>query len=156
MGNGSSSVATGVRRVVGFCGLAALLGGCSAVPSAGPTADQIVANQDAVDGYVVVDIGDRVVAVLGRRPSHTLYGMFQEGRKPPDMRIGVGDAVTVTLWEAGSGGLFSTASIDRAGSGSRTGVLPEQVVARDGTVQVPYAGRVRVCIAPRSGLANQQ
>ncbi len=144
MGTVSVSVATCVPWLVGFCGLAALLAGCSAVPSAGPTADQIVANQDAVDGYVVVDIDDRVVAVLSRRPSHTLYGMFQEGKKPPDMRIGVGDAVTVTLWEAGSGGLFSTASIDRTGSGSRTGVLPEQVVARDGTVQVPYAGRVRV------------
>ncbi len=140
----SGSIAIKVRSLAAFCGLAVLLAGCSAVPSAGPTSDQIVANQDAVDGYIVVDIDDRVVAVLSRRPNHTLYGMFQEGRKPPDMRIGIGDSVTVTLWESGSSGLFSTASIDRTGAGSRTGVLPEQVVARDGTVQVPYAGRVRV------------
>jgi polysaccharide export outer membrane protein len=70
--------------------------------------------------------------------------MFREGKNPPDIKIGVGDTVTVTIWEAASGGLFSTASIDRMTPGSRTATLPEQEVAQNGTIQVPYAGRIKV------------
>src|SRR5262249_43051112 len=51
----------------------------------------------------------------------------------------------VTIWEAGPGGLFSSAApISQLAPGSRTATIPEQVVARDGTIGVPYAGRLRV------------
>lgn len=127
--------------------VASSVAGCTAVPSAGPTASEIVANESAsnvISGYVVVDIDPRVISVLGRRPRPTLYGMFKDNPKRPDVRIGVGDAVTITIWEASAGGLFSTASADRNTPGSRTATLPEQEVAQDGTVQVPYAGRIKV------------
>src|SRR5205814_1767021 len=59
--------------------------------------------------------------------------------------IGVGDSVVVTIWEAAAGGLFSASPGDRTiTAGSRTAAIPEQMVARDGTIQVPYAGRLSV------------
>ena len=53
----------------------------------------------------------------------------------------------MTIWEAGPGGLFSTAP-SQIVAGSRTAVIPEQVVARDGTISIPYAGRIRVVGMP--------
>ncbi len=56
-------------------------------------------------------------------------------------QIGVGDVIGVTIFEAGSGGLF----LPRAGS-ARPGnyvVLPDQQVDADGDIMVPYAGQVK-------------
>lgn len=117
------------------------------MPSAGPTASEVISNESSdgvISGYIVIDIDPRVVAVLEKRTSPTLYGMFKDSRKPPDVRIGTGDAVTITIWEAAAGGLFSTASIDRVSPGSRTATIPEQEVSQNGTVQVPYAGRLKL------------
>ena len=59
-------------------------------------------------------------------------------------RIGVGDGVAITIWEAASGGLFSGPVVDRTSPGSRTATIPEQQVGQDGAITVPFAGRVRV------------
>jgi hypothetical protein len=137
----------GHLRNIFLCLLAAGLAGCAALPSAGPTSTEVVANEsttEVITGYVVIDIDARVTSILAKRASPTLYGMFKDGRLPPDVRIGTGDAVTITIWEAASGGLFSTASIDRNSPGSRTATIPEQTVAQNGTVQVPYAGRLKL------------
>ena len=53
--------------------------------------------------------------------------------------------MSVTIWEAASGGLFSASASDRTiSAGSRTATLPEQVVTRDGAITIPYAGRIRI------------
>ncbi len=134
-------------RIAAFASAAAALAACTAVPSAGPTAVEIVNNEsrdNVISGYVVVDIDARIAALVSRRRLPTLAGMFRDGKKPPDVKIGIGDSITVTIWEAASGGLFSTASIDKLTPGSRTATLPEQEVAQNGTIQVPYAGRIKV------------
>jgi polysaccharide export outer membrane protein len=73
-----------------------------------------------------------------------MQGTF--GRQGPvsTQAIGVGDYVQVVIWEAAAGGLFTAPAIDRVGSGSRSAVIPEQVVGPDGAITVPFAGRVRV------------
>jgi polysaccharide biosynthesis/export protein len=127
------------------CGLAGVLAGCSSLPAAGPTSVEITSNDrptGAFDGYIVVDIDKHAASVLSNQPQPTFFGTFHDGRPRPDLRIGVGDGLTVTIWEAASGGLFSSAIVDRASAGSRTATIPEQTVAQDGTIQVPYAGRV--------------
>jgi polysaccharide biosynthesis/export protein len=95
--------------------------------------------------YRMVDVTDAVCDVLALGPSESLRQSFGVGGPPPASVIGVGDSVTVTIWEAGPGGLFSSAApISQLAPGSRTATIPEQVVARDGTIGVPYAGRLRV------------
>ncbi|MEZ5817636.1 MAG: polysaccharide biosynthesis/export family protein [Hyphomicrobiaceae bacterium] len=76
------------------------------------------------------------------RPSFAaVYGDY---RGPKTQRVGVGDTVQINIWETGSGGLFATPAIDRVSAGARTSTIPDQVVARDGTINVPFAGRIRV------------
>jgi len=126
-----------------------LLAGCSSLPAQGPSASDVVANstptsESGYEGYVVVDLDTRVVDVLAGRANATLVGRFGDHRPAPDTPIGVGDSVSVTIWEAAAGGLFSTPLSASGSPGSRSAVIPDQVVARDGSITVPYAGRLKV------------
>ncbi len=127
--------------------VAALLTSCG-LPAAGPQASDIVAQespQGAIGGYVLVDIDERVASITASQPRESFKRVFTAGRPPPDLRIGVGDSVVVTIWEAAAGGLFSAAPDERSlSAGSRTATIPAQVVDREGTIGIPYAGRLRV------------
>jgi polysaccharide biosynthesis/export protein len=127
--------------------VAALLTGCG-LPAAGPQASDIVADespQGALGGYVLVDVDERVASITASQPRESFKRVFSTGRPPPDLRIGVGDSVVVTIWEAAAGGLFSASPDEHSlSAGSRTATIPAQVVDRDGTIEIPYAGRVRV------------
>jgi polysaccharide export outer membrane protein len=127
--------------------VAALLTGCG-LPSGGPQTSDIVADQSpqgALGGYVLVDVDERVASITASQPRESFKRVFSTGRPPPDLRIGVGDSVVVTIWEAAAGGLFSASPGDHSlSAGSRTATIPAQVVDRDGTIEIPYAGRIQV------------
>ncbi len=92
----------------------------------------------------VVNLDSISVGLLQASKAPSLVGAFGDYRPAREQRIGVGDAVQITLWEAGPGGLFSSPVVDRNSAGSRSAVIPEQVVARDGSITVPFAGRIGV------------
>jgi polysaccharide export outer membrane protein len=129
-------------------GLCALSAGCSALPGSGPIAMEVVSQEHsdtALGGYVLLDIDERIAGISASQPRDSFKRVFSDVGPAPDLRIGISDSVVVTIWEAAAGGLFSAAANERSiSSGSRTATLPEQVVARDGTIRVPYAGRLRV------------
>jgi polysaccharide biosynthesis/export protein len=137
------SVGVGARALA--LAAAALIAGCSALPSSGPTKTEIYNQEAALPGqFTIIDLNAAVASVLQTRPLPTFRGAFGDYRPAPDQRIGTGDSIAVTIWEASAGGLFSAPAIDRASPGSRTATIPEQVVTRDGSITVPYAGRIRV------------
>jgi polysaccharide export outer membrane protein len=118
-----------------------LLAACTALPSEGPSTSNIVARAtEEAPGYDVIrldsGIADRVSAHRGAKLGST-FGM---GGGAADLRIGVGDVVSITIYEAASGGLFS----GEVGSAAKSVNLPPQPVARNGTISVPYVGQVRV------------
>jgi polysaccharide export outer membrane protein len=141
------------RKAPVICGLAAaaFMSGCSAIPSSGPTKMEVFGQDSTLPGqFTIVDLTSSVASILQTRALPTFKGAFGDYRPAPDQRIGTGDSLAVTIWEAAAGGLFSAPAIDRASPGSRSAVIPEQVVTRDGSITVPYAGRIRV-----SGLRTQ-
>jgi polysaccharide export outer membrane protein len=128
--------------------VASVLTGCSALPASGPLSSEVASQESvpgALGGFVLVDVDERVASITASQPHESFKRVFTTGRPPPDLRIGVSDSVVVTIWEAAAGGLFSAApSATGISAGSRTATLPEQIVARDGTIEVPYAGRIKV------------
>jgi polysaccharide biosynthesis/export protein len=118
--------------------------GCSTLPTAGPTASEIL-DQATETGrnFDIVDVDARVVAILRAEPPPSLRAHF-ENRKPPPLTIGVGDTVSVTIYAAAAGGMFpeGAAGTGVATTGARAVTMPEQVVALDGAISIPYAGRV--------------
>ena len=135
--------------VVLLAGVVALAG-CSSLPADGPLARDVV--EQARDGgtpagarrYEVVDIDSAAVSVLRRRLPDGFSAHFGDYRPSADLRIGVGDYVSVTVWEAGANGLFSAPlATDRFSTGAKSATVPDQAVGRDGMITVPYAGRIQ-------------
>lgn len=125
--------------------LAAFVSGCSVVPTAGPNAADVAAQRPLeVDGlqYALVKVTPEVVAILKEGEGNRFPGNFRETHpRPPIIRFGVGDVVSVTIFEAAAGGLFVPDT-----AGARPGnfvTVPDQAVDFEGFITVPYAGRIK-------------
>lgn len=130
--------------------VAALLSGCSWLPSQGPTAAAI-SDQATVDGkqrFDIIEVTDQTVKTLLSQPTSSFQAAFGRFGRPPQPTISVGDTVVVSIWEGGDETLFGSGLIvdqtTGAASGSRGTTLPAQVVPPDGMITVPFVGRVLV------------
>jgi polysaccharide biosynthesis/export protein len=136
-----------IARIV-LAGAACLaFAGCSSLSGIGPSAGDVVeeAGPGAAPRYELVDIDSNVVETLRQRGPNSFLAHFGDYRPSVEPRIGIGDTVTVTIWEAGAGGLFSAPLVaDHFSTGSKSATIPDQVVGRDGAITVPYAGRIPV------------
>jgi polysaccharide biosynthesis/export protein len=116
-----------MKPVVLFASLTLLTaGGCSILPSAGPTASEVDAQRQTGEEirFDVVEVDDRVVSSLLARPEDGFRVHFEKDVGPPELRIAIGDTIAVTLWESAAGGLFSEAPPDRSFAPSRQGTEP--------------------------------
>jgi polysaccharide biosynthesis/export protein len=122
--------------------------GCSSLPDSGPSAGDVAAQQasaDQVPRYMVVDIDGSAIEALRHRGYASFSARFGDRNISAEPVIGIGDSVSVTIWEASAGGLFSAPLIsDKVSAGSNSAMIPEQMVGRDGGITVPYAGRIHV------------
>ena len=126
------------------------LAGCESLPRSGPDHKAIASQAlvyDKGDGakpslnYALFDLTPRVLSYFPQQKQQTFTRGFGAGRRgAPTLPLGVGDVVEVTLFESSAGGLFIPAE-----AGSRPGnfiSLPQQMVNSDGTITIPYAGRL--------------
>ncbi len=140
-------VSLAVMRVLILFALFSAQQGCSTLSGAGPSTSDVIGEAGTADAprYAIVDVDSSVIEALRHRGPDSLFAHFGDYRPSIEPRIGIGDSVSVTIWEAGAGGLFSAPLLsDRLGTGANSATIPEQVVGRDGTIKVPYAGRVPV------------
>jgi polysaccharide biosynthesis/export protein len=124
-----------------FAGSLVGLGGCAILPTSGPAAFDVLTSQHDQKSipYALVRMSPQVTLVLGK--SAPRLTAFADQRRPQDIRFGVGDIVTVTIFEASSGGLFIPAE-----AGVRPGnfiTIPNQAVDTKGNISIPYAGSIR-------------
>lgn len=139
---------TKLARLIACCAFPLFgLGACSNLPGSGPSTSDVVQQSSATESfqYEMIDIDPSVVDSLRGRRFDSFSSRFGDKRMSQEPVIGVGDAVTVTIWEAAAGGLFSSpVTPGQVSVGSNSAQIPEQVVGRDGGVTVPYAGRISV------------
>jgi polysaccharide biosynthesis/export protein len=127
----------------------AALSGCSTLPTSGPTVGQVF-DQAVANGqrhFDLVEVDNHVVETLSAQPSASLHSRFQSYGKPPPPKIGIGDTVSVSIWEAAGGGLFGAPAMPGGAAptgGAHNATIPDQVVAADGAISVPFAGRIPV------------
>jgi polysaccharide biosynthesis/export protein len=99
-------------RAAAFSAILALLAlaACSTIPAAGPLAGSVAAQaQPQPNGRVLFDVvlvDNSVVATLLAEPPPSFPARFKEYAAPPDLRIAVGDTLSVLLWETGAGQLL--------------------------------------------------
>jgi polysaccharide biosynthesis/export protein len=116
--------------------------GCAIMPAEGPAGHDVRAGQQDPGSlpYALLTIRPRVISVLAANAPE-LGRAFRDTRPPRAITFGVGDVVSVTIFEAAAGGLFIPAE-----AGVRPGnfvSLPNQAVDNDGNISVPYGGQIR-------------
>jgi polysaccharide biosynthesis/export protein len=119
----------------------AVLGGCGFVSMSGPTSVDVRTENSPTLPFAVVKLDSSVLQALEKYEPNSLPGIFADSRPPAAIRFGIGDIVTVTIFEAAAGGLYVPIE-----AGVRPGnfvSLPDQAIDNDGNISVPYAGAVR-------------
>lgn len=123
--------------------LALLSAGCSIMPATGPQGSAVLNESAGGEGvavpYALVKVTPEVVRVLGRYAPR-LSTAIADRTPPQAFRFGVGDLVSVTIYEAAAGGLFSS---DNGAHSGNSVTIPNQAVDESGNIAVPYAGEVR-------------
>ncbi len=131
---------------------ALLLSACSSLGAAGPTGAEIRAmgKDTAIDDrIIVIDLDRSVVSRLAAQRGSTSFAATFGDAPPSADRIGIGDIVDISIWEAPPAVLFGAAMSDpRLTSGaamaSQATGIPQQPVSEDGTITVPFVGSVPI------------
>ncbi len=89
--------------------------------------------------YALVKLTPEVVNILGQHIPR-LSTAFAAQTPPKSFRFGIGDIVSVSIFEAAAGGLFTSDAGVRAGNFV---TIPNQAVDEQGNISVPYAGAIR-------------
>lgn len=116
------------------------VGGCS-LPHQGPASTTVVSGAKNLD-YVLIDV-DADVARLAGIPPRQQLSELPAPTVEPSQAVGIGDVLQIRILEAGAGGLFAT------GDGGAGGTdFPHVVVDRDGNINLPYVGSIKVIGEP--------
>src|SRR5436189_6023616 len=99
--------------------------------SGGPSGKDVVAQAQS-DGRIafdVVKIDDAVLSTLLAQPQPAFPERFKKYLPPPELKIAVGDTVSVVIWESAANGLFGNSLTElsfpaAAPTRPRTGELP--------------------------------
>src|SRR6266568_6331482 len=86
--------------------VALLLGACSSAPSREDVIAQ--ARSDGRIAFDVVKIDDAVLTTVLAQQPPAFHERFKKYLPPPDLKIAVGDTVSVVIWESAANGLFGT------------------------------------------------
>lgn len=143
-----------VRSVSGRLSTAILavglaLAGCSTLPSSGPTSTQINSAQKNHNdiGFTIVDIDAAATQKLASLPPAD-GGLAKLARPGRIDTIGSGDVLTIMVYEVGVT-LFqgATGTLGQGGQfnpAARSTLLDDVLVDSDGTIVLPYIGRLKV------------
>jgi polysaccharide export outer membrane protein len=122
--------------------LSSAVGGCAFLPGSGPLVPIAAQDPQSILPHVLVNVSHDVAVIASKWVINTSdLGSFRGKPAAPEMRLGVGDIVTVAIFEAASGGLFIPSD-----AGARAGnfvQLPDQQIDKAGNIAVPYAGAVK-------------
>jgi polysaccharide biosynthesis/export protein len=130
------------------------LADCSAIPGSGPLAGEVT-GQAQPGGPVlfdVVPVDARVIATLRAAPPPGFASLFEARGKPPELKIAVGDTLSVLLWESGASRLFGR-SLPTPAPARLGPALPAPRIEA-GWKPVPYAAGGRLGGPPETNFAS--
>lgn len=138
---------------IALAATAVLAAGCANVPTSGPSRDEI-ANTGKIDlpgstSVQIVPVNEGIARRLVSRRTVTLFSdSLKDNPGASYSKVGPGDTLEVSIWEAPPATLFGVGgATDARATGamgtSRAVSFPEQIVNREGMINVPFAGAIR-------------
>jgi polysaccharide biosynthesis/export protein len=131
----------GFGALVAMMVVAVAVAGCSFFPASGPNSIAIDLGATQSVDYGLVKLTPQSVKILSEYGPKTISAVFGDKRPPPIIKFGIGDVVSVSIFEAAAGGLFIPIE-----AGVRPGnfvTLPNQPVDTAGNISIPYAGAIK-------------
>ena len=124
-------------RAMATGAFAALLAACNPVPNDGPLEFQVTHKHEMKDEFVyaLVKLDAHSVKTLERHDYRPLSEKFGLAKTRRASRLGIGDQLSVTIFEAGPDGIFSTQE--------RKSVTIPLTVKQNGRISIPFDGEVR-------------
>jgi polysaccharide export outer membrane protein len=125
------------------------LSGCESgwLAASGPSRSHIVEQKEATPQIPVIDVNDEVARKLLLAQAHSSFAdALPPGTASPELVLGPGDVLAISVWEAAPAVLFGVSSGTDGGAAAvttRSTTFPEQMVAADGTISIPFAGLVK-------------
>jgi polysaccharide export outer membrane protein len=141
-----------------------LLGGCGTdtfLSQSGPSRSALVGQAQLrvqTEGlaqqlqYALIPLGQATIGLLADDELAANFPSKPTELPPAAGLIGIGDQISITIFESGSGGLF----LPREG-GTRAGnfvTIPTQQVGNDGNIEMPYAGTLHVAGSTPHAVSN--
>lgn len=138
--------------------IALVASGCGTLPTAGPSTSQIQGGtEQAGDGSIqVMDVDDKVTSRLLAQKRQKSFSESLGQAQGPALTVGPGDTLEVNIWEAPPATLFGGGTSDsRTPSTGRATTLPEQVVDMNGSVMIPFVGRIHAAGQSTADIASR-
>ena len=139
------------------------LAGCGTypefMPSAGPSLEvmQKKSQETSTPGIVLLDVTASLTqGMANARRTDSSFAQLWGQSGQPGFWLGAGDVLEVSIWEAPPASLFGVSPLDlRSGMATaRVTVLPSQMVSAEGTIDVPFAGVIKVAGESIAGVQN--
>ncbi len=124
------------------------LTGCSIMAHSGPSrADIQRADKEHLPGSIpVIKVDEELARRLGESKKQEPFSKIFRSDSSSSYVINTGDVLEVLIWETAPAILFNKGGVNPASgtSGSGFEALPAQMVMEDGTINIPYVGRIKV------------
>lgn len=130
-------------KAIAFATLLVLLTGCGNLPNQGIQRNDVENGEPSgVSGnYLVIDMEQMSAPRNQQRFAPNQWPLFPKKATERFGLIGPGDVLNVTIWEAGSSGLFSSGAGSSSGSSATMGQVNGIEIDPDGFLYFPYLGR---------------
>lgn len=137
------------KKIVNFAAIALLYSGCVSSPtwiaSSGPDSKQIndinAVNEN--NRIQIKDVDDKVARELLSHEGKKLFSELYTSPEKSSYVIGSGDVLEVSIWEAPPATLFGSGGIDtKSSTAPHPTAFPEQMVSSEGTISIPFAGKI--------------
>jgi len=148
-------------KAIFFGGFLALAG-CSTYPGwlnmSGPSREQVLEDHDSgrIEGIALIDVDDALARKLSAAKKPGRFSDIFDDAPAKHDRVGPGDMIDIFVWETPPAMIFGASSpTSPAGPLTATSAhlvaLPSQMVTPEGTITMPFAGRI-----PVTGQSTQQ
>ena len=130
-----------------------LLAGCASnwLPTSGPSVKSLETAPTSTPDASLIELIDINTSVTRRLADNAKKQYFSNGftaTSGASYVVNSGDVIEISVWEASPALLFGTApsfaGMSASSGGSKNTSLPEQMIAEDGYITVPFAGRIKV------------
>ncbi len=130
-----------------------LLSGCASnwLPTSGPSVkglEAAVATTPDASLIELIDINSSVTRRLADNEKKQYFSNGFSASLDATYVVNPGDVIEISVWEASPALLFGTApsfaGLSAVSGGTKNTSLPEQMIAKDGYITMPFAGRIKV------------